>query len=306
MLMITPEALKLLKGPIASSVKSRRASITLAGPQRKHTTKPQTLSRARYEAILDRVLRLMRARTWSKFEFEGPARSGVRSALCLEGWRWPHADRVAAEIVEKALNRTGAVRPLWAEGQPSYTYDGLHDVTRCQWCHGKLSEDRHEAGARFCSVVCRSVAKVHRQTIAGEKMSRAEYLAACAVNRVEKLKESIRECESCGGPFVASDRENSFCSAACYHVSLRTLANRPCLHCGKEFKPRFRDDGKKYCSQDCASNAQVVPREDRFCVICGSGFRPKYPSDAKATCSQACAGKRRWQIRQSRIQCEAV
>lgn len=83
---------------------------------------------------------------------EGPLRHGIRSDLCLYGWRWADADRVADVVVQGALRRVRAVRPSWYEGQPEWAIQPgvLIERTRCIKCHKPLPEGHH----KFCGKLC--------------------------------------------------------------------------------------------------------------------------------------------------------
>jgi hypothetical protein len=104
---------------------------------------------SRYVGVLAPILR--RAEP-TPFALEGAMRASIRSRLCLRGWRWPDADRAAVEVVLIALNRIGAARPTWKQGQPEYTQDGTIRIplTCCANC-GSLLPDEHW---RYCSPQC--------------------------------------------------------------------------------------------------------------------------------------------------------
>lgn len=88
----------------------------------------------------------------SPLGLEGPLRHGIRSNLCLLGWRWPDADAMARELIEEALRRLRAVRPTWKEGQPEWVIEAgtLIARTRCINCHKPLPEGHH----KFCGELC--------------------------------------------------------------------------------------------------------------------------------------------------------
>src|SRR5690606_19838121 len=87
-------------------------------------------------------------------------RSGVRSALCLDGVSWPRADLEAELVVNAALHQIGAtIRPTWQQGQPEYA--GSYD--NCIHCGNDLDVDQIAHHDRFCSVEC---VRSHRQTSA--------------------------------------------------------------------------------------------------------------------------------------------
>ncbi|QFT62082.1 hypothetical protein [Roseivivax sp. THAF30] len=90
--------------------------------------------------------------TGSLFGLEGPLRQGIRSDLCLMGWRWDDADFMARELLGEAFRRARAVRPTWYEGQPEWTIRQglLIERTRCVECGQHLPEGHR----KFCDTVC--------------------------------------------------------------------------------------------------------------------------------------------------------
>lgn len=89
----------------------------------------------------------------SLFGLEGPLRASLRSNLCLRGWHWRDADRLACDVLSGAHALVGAERPSWNEGQREWTIEGgtLIERTRCARCHQKLPEGH----PKFCSDICR-------------------------------------------------------------------------------------------------------------------------------------------------------
>ena len=88
----------------------------------------------------------------SLFGLEGTLRAGIRSDLCLQGWRWQDANDVAKLLVDEALRIARAERPSWYEGQPEWTIRErlLIERTRCIKCHKPLPPENH----KFCSYLC--------------------------------------------------------------------------------------------------------------------------------------------------------
>lgn len=117
------------------------------------------LGRARYDAILDELVRVVRlaretGATATLLNLEGPLRHAIRSDLCLQGWRWIDAHMAACDMMDEVLRRVRATRPDWYEGQPEYTVEGgaLIERTRCMTCRKPLPEGHR----KFCSDLCKS------------------------------------------------------------------------------------------------------------------------------------------------------
>jgi hypothetical protein len=110
------------------------------------------LKKEKRSALVDKLALILRWREPTAFAGEGPCRHGVRASLCLQGWSWSTADMVASDVVTAALNRVGARRPNWYEGQPEWTQDGALPIERerCVRCRKPLPEGHW----RFCSKVC--------------------------------------------------------------------------------------------------------------------------------------------------------
>ncbi len=83
---------------------------------------------------------------------EGPLRHAIRSDLCLQGWHWIEADKMARELLEDAFRWVNAKRPDWEEGQPEWAIaTNIHtERTLCVNCHGPLPEGHW----KFCGKVC--------------------------------------------------------------------------------------------------------------------------------------------------------
>jgi hypothetical protein len=110
------------------------------------------LKKEKRSALVDKLAAILRWREPTAFAGEGPCRHGVRASLCLQGWPWPAADMVAGDVVTVALNRVGATRPTWQQGQPEYTQDGALPIERerCIRCRKPLPEGHY----KFCSKIC--------------------------------------------------------------------------------------------------------------------------------------------------------
>lgn len=289
MLMITPEAMKMFRGALAAA--DRRAHRKWQ-EARDAKIKPPKLSADRFESIVNRVVAILKERTFSKFEYEGPCRNGVRIALIDEGWRWAHADAEAQRIVSRGLDRIGAVRPSWREGQPEITYDGLIQRTRCLNCHGKIEDTLDGPGRhkeKFCCATCGQLHYARIARLSGETMSRAEWFARQAAKSARTAEERSRPCEHCGTAFTAKFSQSAYCSNACVTASQRkSYAPRQCLSCGEAFVNRRTD--AKYCGRECAKSA-LNTIEPRDCQQCGTSFRPANGgSQPGKYCSRTCQG----------------
>lgn len=310
MLMITEEGRALIRQALGASLYQRNVPVTLAGPKPVAVKdKGQKLTTARHDRMLQSAIVIMRQSTASAFEFEGAVRAGIRSQLCLEGWRWSHADAVAAGITDRALSRIGAVRPTFMQGQPTSDWGDLVERTRCVNCGERIPQERKQHGprVRFCSDACGKSESGNRTW--------AEWLAAAASRKEAYRTLKTKECEQCGSDFVAIDGAQRFCTLTCKGAASRIRDERPCGTCGTSFLPKMNPAGlQRFCSKPCAVTAtwekrrqtmacddlgrvQMVPREERSCVVCSTMFRPKRASDRKSTCSVACQYRLRSQTR---------
>lgn len=119
--------------------------------------KVRRVRQQRREAIVLAIVNVIReekdeGRAPTLFTHEAAIWQALRRGLCLEGWRWPDANREAREILDDALKKANAVRPRWLDGQPHYTDArniwGLLD--KCLQCSKPLDE-----GAKtFCTPRC--------------------------------------------------------------------------------------------------------------------------------------------------------
>lgn len=113
-----------------------------------------TMRREALAAVLARYTRdaLGDGRIPTKLAYEALFRAAMRSALCLQGWRWWQADEAAAATVAACLNLLQASRPSWADGQPdALGYSGVViERTRCANCGAPIPEERK----KFCSDRC--------------------------------------------------------------------------------------------------------------------------------------------------------
>lgn len=117
------------------------------------------LGKQRFDSILAELVAVIRlsfaaGATGSLFGLEGPLRHAIRSDLCLQGWKWIDAHRVACLMMDEAFATVRAERPTWNEGQPEWIVEAgtLIERTRCVRCHKPLPETHK----KFCSDICRT------------------------------------------------------------------------------------------------------------------------------------------------------
>lgn len=183
-------------------------------PWEKPKEKPRRLTKERKVAIREKVVELIRDGMEqgqpSKFWCEGPARAGIRSSLCLQGWKWAEADAVAVEIVAAALNIVGAKRPTWQEGQPEWTQPGALPIKRerCIRCRKPLPEGHW----KFCSHLCNTAYNGERR----RQRKREEINIAWLASRAAwQAKQPARTCESCGRLFKPRRPKQKLCRPRC-------------------------------------------------------------------------------------------
>lgn len=119
------------------------------------------LHHVRQVRLIDEVANILKLGEPTYFAFEGACRHALRKALVLKGWPWPDADKAAGEVVRVALERVGAQRPTWLQGQPGWTEPGAYPIerTNCARCRKPLPGDR----PKYCSDHCRRGAQDERQ-----------------------------------------------------------------------------------------------------------------------------------------------
>jgi len=215
------------------------------------------------------------------FEYEGACRASMRSALCLSGSPWDHADAEAAEIVRQALAGMGAERPDWDEGQPEL----LTPRDECAWCHGPIEDDPDQV-RRFCSVECARASILRRNE---EGNYRETLIGRSAFKLVDRSTKRPRKCAQCGKEFrpVHNGKDQRYCSRTCVDLSLQTGGfNHQCVECGISFNTRL--SRSKFCSHKCVGQHQKKRTSARFlvrCEWCGSHFIGK--SGNATFCSNA-------------------
>lgn len=209
MLQLSPELMEMLRA-VQSATEER---LRLAGAAARQKRSVHRLNQARRNHLIDRTAKILRTGEASKFEFEASCRHGLRSSLCLQGWTWADADLIAAEIVAAALNRIGAERPTWKEGQPEWTQDGVLRVERenCIRCRGPLPEGHY----KYCSSMCGSA---DRSDIARRTDADAENAKIRAYRATWSTKQSDQACEACGDMFRPKSPGARFCSIRCRNI----------------------------------------------------------------------------------------
>ena len=267
MLMITPEARRLLQlGGWRADPWLGREKVTLAGSA--HKGKQRQLKREKFERLLGVAIKVLKAWRASKFEYEAACRNGLRAGLCLEGWHWKDADRVAADLVETGLRRIGAVRPPWNEGQIDFAMETPVDREHCLHCAGPIPDDRRsyaEARGRsvkYCGDPCMISAGQKRRRIAGEKAGMAEYLAACAVKSQRTFDDLARNCNTCGTLYFNPNRGTKYCSFECRVEAITVRGEVDCEACGVRFTQGR--PGVRFCSKSCAARTNRAKRAARF------------------------------------------
>lgn len=179
--------------------------------------RPRQLRSDRRAALRGKIAAIMARAEPTPFAAEGSCLAGIRSALCLQGWRWSAAQEEAAEIVRGALRIVGAKRPDWKQGQPEWTQDGVFQLQyeRCRNCLKPVPEGHF----KFC---CKTCSTVYSHRLSYRWHSEEESLRRKALRAAEAVS--------------------------------RRNARKPitCAYCGKDFKPTKTKTVQKYCSRECA------------------------------------------------------
>jgi hypothetical protein len=248
-----------------------------APPKKRH--KPIYVGDQR-EHIIQRTIDLMRDWRSTPFEFEGTARYAIRATLCADGFAWSQADDEAAQLTSAALNRMGATRPTYEQGQREY----LIPNEDCSWCQRPIDPTMltGQFSVRFCSEICGRAALRYRDY---ETSYRNEFIWRSLTNTIRREDKPTRACKSCGVIFRPAQEDGEFCSVRCVGRHNREIPDRPCKSCGTVFRPR--ESSTAYCSVACANRERAqIPERD--CAECGTRFRPGSERSAAAFCSAAC------------------
>lgn len=270
--------------------------------------------------LVDTVVVILKQGYPTLFEHEGTCRHSVRSFLCVEGWGWDEADISSADIVLTALNRIGAKRPTWSQGQPEYRGEEFHGTLRR--CMNPRCRSILEGSNRiFCSEHCGDVVRKKRY----EDANKARLIAMKLVYQQRKRqadpeayrqwqrestarsleKHEPRQCVECGKYFKAFPSDPArYCSVDCRHAKNRVNIMRPCATCGTEFSVTKKSDGRKYCSMKCNYERNIADKT-RDCLVCKTQFQVWRPSKRQKTCSRKC-GVALGRYGPKAFQCEAV
>ncbi len=273
--------------------------------------------------LVSRVVEILRDGTPTVFAREGACHHGVRSYLCIEGWGWDDADRNAADIVSNALNRLGAQRPTWLQGQPEYRGKSFHgNYRRCG--NPKCQSLLEEYQAIFCSEHCSHYVAQRRWIeqnreeaaimgkIARDKRRRADPEKYTIMRREGRLRAQerwdIKECKACGKQFNARPgRDNPYCSLKCYWSVGQVNETRSCVVCSTKFFVSKKTDPKIYCSKACWYSREESQKV-RSCAICFAQFRVRSKGTPTQTCSMPCrmALRKRGPNKPNNFKCEPV
>lgn len=262
---------------------SNARPITLA------SQKPKQIFRGKdRDHVVNEALNVMRDWRSTPFEYEGPVRAGLRSALCMKGHGWAISDHEAGEIVREGLRRIGATRPTWDQGQRYYS----DPRENCRWCYAPIAPEDMSGGRSrlFCSDHCRRAAYVAwdmKNAATGDAMAREAYRA------IYREKVPTRECEQCRNAFTPQREraDTRFCSLRCFSESRRLLIPEcACQNCGTMFRPSSSNLEAKFCGKKCADAAKRI-YQPRSCQMCSTHFIPTRESNY--FCSSACARRGR-------------
>lgn len=227
--------------------------------------RPTIVPEKERRGLIGQTAEILATAELSKFEHEASCRYGIRTTLVLQGNPWQASDDEAASIVTQALDRIGAVRPMFPEGQPEFTLSPKH---QCQRCGAPLSDDAGHR--RFCSEECRESAKRYRNDFWQRIEDGARAVASYAT---AKANAAVRQCIVCGSPFRATTESTRTCSRDCAARSRRTVPERACAHCGETLGPHSLTKAGKFCSPECHAASRRVLVE-QACQECGTGFVP--------------------------------
>jgi len=181
---------------------------------KRHAARKGQRSQAREERVRE-VAKILATYEASVFQHEAACTHGIRQKLCLAGWGWHEAHDEARALVKAALDRLGARRPWWNEGQPDYALNDAHgdfvERTRCARCAARLPEDA-AAKRIYCSDVCRHAAIEDKQRVVQAEHKRAQAKARHAAWQAKQPKHT---CKRCGVKFTPNKPNQKYCSPTC-------------------------------------------------------------------------------------------
>ena len=100
----------------------------------------------------------------------------------------------------------------------------------------------------------------------------------------------IKICDICKKEFKNRNKNQRFCSRACYGKSKCKNTTRNCLFCKKEFNVGYVGHNQKFCSNKCFG-LSIRTKKIINCLECGKEFKQK---DSKQKfCSKICSQKNR-------------
>jgi hypothetical protein len=172
--------------------------------------RPKRLTKEHRRRLIDGAAAILRHGEPTKFALEAYCRHGLRSGLCLRGWKWQEADEAAADVVAAALNVVGAKRPSWQAGQPEWCQPGVMALarTRCIRCGWKLPEGNR----KFCGSLCHSA---HNMAVARANDEAAATATVYAWYAGWSAKQPDQPCEACEASFRPKRPGQRFCSKLC-------------------------------------------------------------------------------------------
>lgn len=247
--------------------------------------KARKLSKDRRRHLVETVATILKDGRPTYFAFEASCRHGIRSGLCLDGWKWQEAEATADDLVSAALRQIGAIRPTWAQGQPEYTEPVASRCLHCRRIMPEVEEGRERR--KYCSHEC--FRAYHQARWAADH--REEAIATAQAWRDARREAApSRACEWCGTHFKPLDQSGRkpqrFCGKSCiakWSNSQRAESfgwiampkkKKPlpppqsCWECGRMFRPDF--PGKRYCQKACSNRANLKKRQ-RPKLVCVAG-----------------------------------
>lgn len=250
------------------------------GSKPKKISLPQVFGGESRTAAIDGLMTDMTGWNLSPFEREGECRAGVRQTLCLQGHSWPVADLAAQSLVSECLDRMGAERPDWEQGQRHYSIPREN----CARCGCEIDEEDQARGFRYCSAEC---AKAYRQHLSDE-VPWDHVLRRAGYWQIIISQQPTKTCPTCDKRFKSRQKNAVYCSPGCATQAQRELDDRACEWCGSNFRPR--DAKHRHCSQACGSAHRVHRWKTEnpiiACACCNTQFRPASPKTLY--CSDRC------------------